>query len=233
MSCRCTTCMFRATDNTRLSGRPGCSYLLLTGHSRLKLVYKRLRVNRVTDKVREAMRPERCLVYRRGDKIIQTDEVQIVLPGSLTLHRRFDKERAAELYKLGLNDREISDVLDCAHETVRRWRVAEGLPHNYHAATPQELILQLYEAGKTDKEICDELGIKAGYLCKWRYRRGLPPNPSPEKRQREERIRMLREGCSVREIAEREGVSQDAIYKWLKARGLWGEERKETPDGAV
>lgn len=235
MSCRCATCIYRASDDPHKKNRPGCSYLLLTGRSRLAKVYKRLTVNRITDKVREAMRPEKCRLYKKGDKLILPDEGQILLPGSIPIYKRINKEQVRELYRMGLNDREIADELGCAHETVRRWRQNEGLPHNYkHGAKPQERILSLYEAGKTDKEICCELGLSVGYLCKWRWRRGLSPNPPPEKKLREERIRMLQEGHSVREIAEREGVSQDAIYKWLRARGLCGGDgTKEMPDGAV
>ena len=233
--CRCATCAYRASDATPAKEHPGCNYLLLTGHSRLKEVYRLLKVDRMTDKVREAMRPARCLNYRKGDKPIRTDDVQILLPGSMASHRRFDRERAGELYKIGLNDREIADELGCAHETVRRWRQNEGLGHNYtHGAKPPERILSLYEAGETDKEICSELGLSSGYLCKWRMKRGLRPNPSTEKLLRQERLRMLREGHSVRGIAEREGVTPAAIYKWMRDHGLRASaEPKEARDGAV
>ena len=232
---RCVTCMYRTTDEAHKRSRPGCSYLLITGHSRLAEVYRRLQVNVLTDEVREAMRPENCRVYQRGEKIILQDEDQILLPGTLANHRRMDKTRAQELYERGFNDREIADKLGCACVTVRHWRQRQGLPHNYqHSAVPPEDIMKLYREGKTDKEICLGLGISSGSLSKWRKKRGLPPNLSQEKKDREVRLQLLKEGLSVQEIAERVGVSRSALHSWMKVRGLHvAGGQKETQDGSM
>ena len=67
MNCRCKSCMFRASDGGG-SGGGNCAYIQITGKSRLKEVYKRLDVDRLTDEVREALRPENCLCFREGGR---------------------------------------------------------------------------------------------------------------------------------------------------------------------
>lgn len=77
---RCKSCVFRAESNYGYSG--SCSYIQITGESRLKKVYKRLGVKEITDEVREAMKPENCRQYIRGPQAIVCDK-NIALPGSM------------------------------------------------------------------------------------------------------------------------------------------------------
>ena len=92
---RCDECIFRGVYPS------GCAYIQITGKSRLAKVYKRLKVNHITDEVRKAMDPARCRQFVRGPKRDVEDRHEILLAGSMP--RRRDKAQTVwpEAPKIG------------------------------------------------------------------------------------------------------------------------------------
>lgn len=228
MSCRCATCMFRA--DCRLGGlaRPGCNHLMITGISRLREVYRRLGVDRITDEVREALRPENCVFYRRGERIELPERrmnIERPKPAAQRTPRReyackLDRATAAQLYREGRTDGEIAAITEVSRSAVREWRHKQKLPPNVKPDERSEMIRALYEKGLTDRQISLKLGIGPSAPGKWRRARNLKKNVSPRSAALEERMKLYREGLTDAQIAAREGHLAESVAAWRRRHDL-------------
>lgn len=208
MSSKCAHCIY----GSHITETHYCKYLALTGCSRLKVVYKRLGVDHVTDEVREAMRPEHCTVFVPGPPI-RDDEVRrfAVISSDPERARRaeeirrksqererilrkskkgkelkprseWDRGEARKLWEEGCSDGEIARRLGTSSSAVWYWRKNEGLP----AVEKSNEIAKreaLWRQGLTDKEIAARCGITLRCVQKWRYYHKLENNRKPNETQ--------------------------------------------------
>ncbi len=83
--------------------------------------------------------------------------------------------KAAELYKEGLTDRQIGDIIDKSPRSVWEWRKKQGLKSNaYHL--DWKLGKELYDKGRNDREIAEALGCNESSVYTWRRNHKLPAN---------------------------------------------------------
>lgn len=169
-----------------------CDYMSVTGHSRLKAIYKILGVEELNpEELAEEplVRPENCPVYekrRRGQA--KKKQRPIVLPGTRPKKEKtprkaynkgvfsFDTEKAKALYLQGLNDLQIGQGVGTGRPNIYHWRKVNGLKANSQkgATFSEEEAHSLYEDGLSDKKIGKALGVSDETIYKWRKRRGLP-----------------------------------------------------------
>lgn len=84
-------------------------------------------------------------------------------------------EKAAELYKEGLNDHQIAELIGKSYRAVWEWRKKQGLKSNaYHL--DWERGKELYDKGWNDREIADALECNASSVYTWRRNHKLPAN---------------------------------------------------------
>ena len=84
-------------------------------------------------------------------------------------------DKAAELHKEGLDDRQIADIIGKSPRSVWEWRKKQGLKSNaYHLNW--ELGKELYDKGWNDREIADALECNASSVYTWRRNHKLPAN---------------------------------------------------------
>ena len=103
--------------------------------------------------------------YRHKNKILsQTDKTRS------ENHKKF-----LELYKQGLNDSEISKILNVNHFTIHYWRENMNLESNFEYTVKFDTnkFLELYNQGLNDKEISNVLGVSDSALCAYRKKIGL------------------------------------------------------------
>ena len=101
-----------------------------------------------------------------------------------------EKERM-DLYKQGLDDRQISDKLHLSKGPIWMWRKKKGLPSNKKqgfqkgntlgkgSALPKEeheMRMRLYNKGLIDRKIAKVCNITVNGVCKWRKTHNLPAN---------------------------------------------------------
>lgn len=201
MSKRCGSCVYRG-DSAGCGS--ACLYILHTGCSRLKEAYKATGESSLTDRVREAVRPENCGHYKKG-KRQQLPEAQILLPGTQIGTKpqaeqstdvpsasrgksRPNKVRPLEpqlraLHRKGLTDQEIGKALDLSVKTVWAWRHRVGLQPNRHSRAGKPIpstvrleprMRELYEQGWSDRKIGRAVGLSDETVAAWRRRTGLP-----------------------------------------------------------
>ena len=169
-------CVYRAFDGA-------CCYHAIEGKSRIAQIYKELGVTKVTDEVRERLRPKNCRFYEHGRS--RAEKKQMLLPGSsgrspckMDAH----EAEARRLYDEGLQDAQIAEKLGLSKVTVFEWRKKKGLP-----AHPKESRMRqhedearrLYDEGKTDREIGDAVGVTTSTVFRWRKDNGLPTKYQP------------------------------------------------------
>ena len=91
---------------------------------------------------------------------------------------KLDEEKAMELYRQGLNDREVGARLGVTHSTVCLWRKRRGLPSiapkGRRVEDREEELMELYRQGLSDGAIGRAVGFEASVVRRWRLRRGLP-----------------------------------------------------------
>lgn len=209
MSRRCGSCVYRG-DSAGCGS--ACLYILHTGCSRLKEAYKATGESSMTDRVREAMRPENCGHYKKGKRQL-LPETQILLPGTQIGAKpqpadvpnassragRPSKVRSLEpqlraLHRKGLTDTEIGKALDLSVKTVFAWRRRVGLQPNRHSRAGKPIpstvrqeprMRELYEQGWSDRKIGRAVGLSEETVAAWRRRKGLPSHyrkPQAEER---------------------------------------------------
>lgn len=93
---------------------------------------------------------------------------------------REENRRRMELYRKGLNDKEIGDRLFLTPTTIVYWRKKNGLHPNWarNNLTEQELEImeRMYRARASDSQIANEIGRCVSTVRSWRRRNDLPGN---------------------------------------------------------
>lgn len=217
MSKRCGSCVYRG-DSAGCGS--ACLYILHTGCSRLKEAYKATGESSLTDRVREAMRPENCGHYKKG-KRQQLPEAQILLPGT----------------QIGAKPQLADLPVDGPSASSGKCR-----PNKVRPLEPQ--LRALHRKGLTDPEIGKALDLSGKTVCAWRHRVGLQPNkyirpkkPLTSTVRQEPRMRELYEqGWSDRKIGRAVGLSEETVAAWRKRTGLPSHYRKpqaEERDGVL
>lgn len=240
---KCESCTWRSYMPATVGGRAICAYLQITGHSRLKDVYKRLGVDHMTDAVREAMRPENCRMYRKG-KVQRLPEVDMLLPGS-SPRKREAGETPSVTASRGIGG-----------DTSPRGggkSGGEGGPLPSPGATPsvsyadsstgggakgdsstrgggkrggskpkvnEARALQLYRQGKNDVEIGRELGMCETTVGAWRRRMGLAVNRHVYAPRGDQMALLYRQGMTDAQIAEEMAVKAKSVARWRSKTGL-------------
>jgi len=88
----------------------------------------------------------------------------------------------------------------------------------------ESLRWQLYNQGLSDREIAQRVGITASVVGEWRKRRHLPINSlrgrNTDQEMYERRLKLYNQKLTDKQIADLEGVSEQAIRTWRKVHGL-------------
>lgn len=91
-----------------------------------------------------------------------------------------NQERAWELYRQGLNDKEMAEQLGVTRSGVNSWRHKHGLPmigvNPVAVKGSDEERMALYQQGLEDPEIAKALGTSKSSVFCWRKKHHLPPN---------------------------------------------------------
>ncbi|MCD6468538.1 MAG: hypothetical protein J7L32_04415, partial [Thermoplasmata archaeon] len=93
-----------------------------------------------------------------------------------------EEKRRLELYKKGLNDKQIASVIGISEEGIWQWRKKRGLvaniPQDNKKVSPEEnkYRMMLYRQGLSDKEIAEKCSVSRSSIKGWRKYRGLKPN---------------------------------------------------------
>ena len=82
-----------------------------------------------------------------------------------------EHRRRLELYHQGLTDREIAEQVFVCKETIRAWRIANGLPGRRGGPLltqgERKRRAELLASGKSISQIARELGITRWSVYKW------------------------------------------------------------------
>jgi transposase len=88
--------------------------------------------------------------------------------------KNVDYHLVSELYKIGLNDREIGERVGCSDSNIQLWRSKNGLRPNGRINYAD--FLDLYNDGMSDLEIGKKIGKSKMAINELRRKNGLPPN---------------------------------------------------------
>jgi len=124
-----------------------------------------------------------------------------------------------QLYKQGLNDRQIARQFSISRRTVFNWRHHQGLSANYicqQGKFPflQDKFLELRLQGFSIFKIAEELGISPSTAQGWLKKLGLPRLRSMG-RKRLETLRLYKKGYSYEKIAETLRVPLKKVQVWI------------------
>ena len=153
----------------------------------------------------------------------------------------FNNDLAYNLWKQGKNDKEIAGILRLSSQTVFKWRQRKNLSANSRGGpkggrTWAEQARKLYEAGHSDGEIAKAVGVSTGAVQHWRVSEGLPVHKKPDRNRpksnrkswdRDEAMRMYRDGVPVKDIAARFGVSETTVKRCRQRRGVRREQNTQ------
>lgn len=226
---RCLSCAWRGEHHTGDPRRPGCAYIQITGHSRLKAVYESLGVDHMTKEARAAMEPENCLVYRRGTKRVLPD-VGIVLEGSA---KKKDKAKSRERETpsvtasrgIGGDTSPGGGGKGAAGGGKRRGESVSKKPRA--CKWDKEAAMELWKQGLNDPEIGAKLGVSSSTIQYWRKELHLMPNNGGATRT-SLLLQLYNQGMTDREIAAEMGMRLDTVRHWRNKRRLQHHpERKE------
>lgn len=101
------------------------------------------------------------------------------------LRTELDAVLAMEFCQKGMTDRQISEALGVAHDTVRKWRYRAGLVSHRPPMIRMSRLdadgkgMELYKQGLSDCEIAKAFDMTPAAVRDWRLRRGLKPNRAP------------------------------------------------------
>ena len=150
--------------------------------------------------------------------------------------RKFDTEKAQELYDQGMTDVEISRAIGMSAATIYKWRAREGLDANRMTKRlvkeMQTLREELYREGASDQKIAERTGTKIGTVRAWRQYHKLPANDQRKliKYDRGMMREYYRQGMNDTEIGRRLGCYSSTVAEWRKQNGLapnWQGSRKK------
>lgn len=215
---RCLSCAFRGEHRTGDPRRPGCAYILITGHSRLKEAYRRLGVKNLTDEVREALKPANCRCFRKGTQMRDDNEHRITVISS-------DQERAlATELRIRANAAKKKEA--------ERERILQKQKRSYTKPDKPPTVdpvrgRELYEQGMSDRQIAEALGIGPGSVWYWRKMNGLPP-VAQERPEPPRFGELYNKGMTDREIAETTGQSKRKVQTWRYKNHLKANQKEPT-----
>ncbi len=122
------------------------------------------------------------------------------------------EDNLVELYRKGMTDREIAEVLHVSPSAVNYRREKLGLPSNVPATTAvDDTIMTMNADGLTDKEIAVELGLTQSTVNYRRMRMGLASNYKRKHFSDESFLDLYHLGLTDKEVATRIGVTPSAI----------------------
>jgi hypothetical protein len=89
-----------------------------------------------------------------------------------------EDDKRLELYKKGLNDKEIGEIVFADVATIQGWRTRRNLPSNVliGKAIFNKARKELYDYGFTDREIAAISKVSFRAIIAWRKLRNLPAN---------------------------------------------------------
>lgn len=158
-----------------------------------------------------------------------------------------------ELYKQGLNDSAIADIIGISQEAVSAWRRRQGLPPNKKRRYMADKRFELHAQGLTDEEIAERVGVRTETITSWRSRHKLKsngiyktkmsrknkpdmPEPTKEKQRgwalsgtriKDNRWELYKKGLTDEEIAREVGCSKKTISNWRYRHRLPSNTKKE------
>ena len=165
-------CLYENGSSSWGSDANGCDYLLKTGCSRVKGIYKTLGINKMTRRAKEMLEPENCPYFSPSGKPPRVQE-----PKQVTLS--FDVERFRALYETGMQDKDLAKSFEVTPKTISNWRRSLGLePHkrSFQKRMNERKAKALYEQGLSDDDIAAQCHCSHTTIAKWRKREGLPPH---------------------------------------------------------
>lgn len=102
-----------------------------------------------------------------------------------------EEKQRMELYKQGLSDGQIANILGLTKAPIQRWRTSRRLPRNYKPRFQQgnqfgklgvlpkeehELRMRLYNKGLIDKKVAKVCNVSKDAISQWRRIHNLPAN---------------------------------------------------------
>lgn len=119
-------CKYRNGCSSWGQSEHGCDYILITGQSRLKIVYNMLGVDRLTPEAQELMRPENCTCFVRSRKYVSAR-----VPDAIEKPEGERDEILKSLHSQGMNDKEIAYHMGVSARSIGTWRRKLGLESNF------------------------------------------------------------------------------------------------------
>lgn len=93
--------------------------------------------------------------------------------------QKLDKQKALELYNVGLNDAQLAKKLGLSRNTVLTWRLQAGLQANdsrRREPFDKDEARKLVEAGLSDSAVARKLGVSWRLITNWRRQNGIERN---------------------------------------------------------
>lgn len=145
--------------------------------------------------------------------------------------RDADPDEVAELYRSGVTQKEIARRLSVSRQRVAELLAAAGVGRRESGrACPVDDadLRRLAEGGKTQQELASMFSAAPGTVGRWLAEAGIG---SPDPRIDHQRLRdlYLGEGLTVREVADRLGVSHHRVIRELALAGVPRRSRHERP----
>lgn len=147
----------------------------------------------------------------------------------------FNNDLAYNLWKQKKKQGEIAEILGVSVSTVSQWMRREKLKPNGIKTWDKEKARELYDTGEySDKEIAEAVGVSESTIQHWRTAEELPAHKKPARNRpksyrkswdKEEAMRMYREGVPVKDIAAKFGVSETTVKRCRQRRGVRREQK--------
>lgn len=213
------------------SGSEICLYSAIEGKTKMAQVCKELGLPPTHKDVRERMQWENCTFFvwdKKGDidaglKKSDPDSKKESWRKQDGPKWKLKEEEIRDLYRKGMNDTDIGEIVGLDRKVIRQWRIGHDLPNNVRNDMIQqkrnEEIMELYTKGLSDKEIAQKIGVTPGYIWKWRTDRGLKLK-AKKSLDRTLFEKLYREGKTDVEISRELGCSSETIRNWRKKEGL-------------
>ena len=132
-----------------------------------------------------------------------------------------DMLRAKNLHESGLSNSEIAKKIGCRPETVGNWLETMGIERKKESTRKAKLTaIDLYKSGCEASEISESLGYTRDTIYKWLRLEGIPTH-RPARRVIPDEVKkacvqMFRDGHTLREVAEKYGVSIVSVREWAR-----------------